>query len=624
VTLRYVPAAAFLGCALMVGVSLSTGYRRVRLHEPGENARPLETLDGGYVGSEACRSCHPWEHSTWHTSFHRTMTQKPTPGAVLGRFDGTELEAEGRRIRLVQDGDDFWAEFRDIQDAAAAGAPVRRRIVLMTGAHHQQIYWMDSGIGRAVEMLPVAWLIEEQRWRPFKSLIVRPPDSHIMPESDPGEWNRNCNRCHATFTRPNVGFEVDTRVVEFGISCEECHGPGGAHVHANMDPGRRFRQWLRSGPDTSIVQPARLDHRLSSQVCGQCHAVTLRDQAENARWNVHGFSYEPGDDLGATQTVVRRDEDSKVVRGVMQEFPLFLETMFWSDGVVRAAGREYSGFLGSGCFEKGTISCVSCHVMHEKRDDPRPRQEWRNDQLHAEGLGNRACTQCHPGFEKERDLVAHTHHRADSEGSSCYNCHMPHTTWALLKAVRNHHIDSPTVQSSLDTGRPNACNLCHLDQPLAWTAEHLHRWYGTPTPALGHDDSTVSAGVRWTLSGDAGQRALLAWSYGWPAAQQASGTAWMAPHLGQLLEDPYDVVRYVAHRSLRSRPQNMRFEYDHMDPAAARAGAAERVLELWMQGGVPPEARRASVLVDPQGRLLHGAVQRLLAARDNRDVVIAE
>ena len=53
---------------------------------------------------------------------------------------------------------------------------------------------------------------------------------------------------------------------------------------------------------------------------------------------------------------------------------------------------------------------------------------------------------------------------------------MTATTYGLVKAIRSHLIDSPTVESSLTTGRPNACNLCHLDRTLDWTADlAVHR-----------------------------------------------------------------------------------------------------------------------------------------------------
>ena len=60
-------------------------------------------------------------------------------------------------------------------------------------------------------------------------------------------------------------------------------------------------------------------------------------------------------------------------------------------------------------------------------------------------------------------------------------------------AIPSHQISSPTVQATIDTGRPNACNLCHLDKTLEWSAEHLFEWYGTPKPDLNDDDRTIAA-----------------------------------------------------------------------------------------------------------------------------------
>jgi hypothetical protein len=173
---------------------------------------------------------------------------------------------------------------------------------------------------------------------------------------------------------------------------------------------------------------------------------------------------------------------------------------------------------------------------------------WADDQLAANAGGNEACVSCHP------TSTTHAHHRADSPGSSCYNCHMPYTTYGLLKTIRSHQISSPSVQASLDTGRPNACNLCHLDKTLAWTADALSRWYATPAPALADDDRTVAASLMGLLRGDAGQRAIVAQSMGWAPAQQASGTGWLTPYLALLQKDSYDAVRYIASRSLRSLP----------------------------------------------------------------------
>ncbi len=55
----------------------------------------LERKADGFVGSDTCRACHPREYSTWHDSFHRTMTQLATPEAVIGDFaDGLAAPAQ--------------------------------------------------------------------------------------------------------------------------------------------------------------------------------------------------------------------------------------------------------------------------------------------------------------------------------------------------------------------------------------------------------------------------------------------------------------------------------------------------------------------------------------------------
>ena len=59
------------------------------------------------------------------------------------------------------------------------------------------------------------------------------------------------------------------------------------------------------------------------------------------------------------------------------------------------------------------------------------------------------------------------------------NCHMPYTAYALFKGIRSHQIDSPSAKMTLRGGRPNACNQCHLDKTLQWTAERLEAWNAT-------------------------------------------------------------------------------------------------------------------------------------------------
>ncbi len=590
--------------------------------------RPVEVQGEGYVSSRACRECHQHNFDTWYSSYHRTMTQVATPEAVIGLFDDVELQLSGQTYRLERSGDEYRVEIDDPNRRSADGQPARitRQVVMTTGSHHMQAYWLETGDGRKLMQLPFVFLEPEQRWIPSDASFLQPPRASQLPV--PGLWNMNCVRCHVTDGRP--GYRppdvLDTQLSEFGIACEACHGPGERHVQLFRETtGAQLDARLAaSGPE--IAQPARLPHDRSSMVCGQCHGVSrFYNEDSTQDWMDRGFRFRPGDDLTLTRFMVRMDETLELpaMRELLEANPTYLEDRFWSDGMARVSGREYSGLLESACYQKGELACVSCHRLHQGERDPRPRPEWANDLLKLNMEGNSACLQCHGTFEAT--LEQHTHHSRESTGSLCGNCHMPHTTYGLQKAIRSHLIDIPTVQASLETGRPNACNLCHLDEPLSWTAEHLSEWYGTPRPDLTNDEETIAASLLWLLKGDAGQRVLIAWSMGWQPAREASGTAWMAPFLGQLLADPYDAVRFVAARSLRRLPGFADFEYDFLAPPGEREMRRGRAVSRWTRRSSASERPTGeAILINSRGTLQRELLTRLLGERDDRRVYLNE
>ena len=310
-----------------------------------------------------------------------------------------------------------------------------------------------------------------------------------------------------------------------------------------------------------------------------------------------------------------RKADSDVLRAMLERDPGFLDGTFWSDGMVRVSGREYNGLVESPCFQRGEMSCLSCHAMHTDPTDPAAVEAWRDDQLEAGMRGNAACVQCHQSIGDR--LEEHTHHLTDSSGSQCTNCHMPHTTYGLLKAIRSHQIDVPRVGVTLETGRPNACNLCHLDRSLRWTADQLADWYGhdRPGPFADGDLEALPASAVWMLSGDAGQRAVVAWGMGWEEARAVSGTDWQEPLLAELLDDPYEAVRFIAARTLRGYPSGVPLDYDFVGPRPQRTTARQRVLAAWAERTTRPAAERT---------VPAEAIERLVERRDDRPLTLLE
>ncbi len=562
--------------------------------------RPIQKPHDGYIGSSACLECHPNEHDSWSQSYHRTMTQVVSPDSVAGGFEGNSQEIYGWEFTPQKRGDEYWGSIKSM----SGDAYHEYQLVMSTGSHHMQKYWYHTGKSRKMGMLPMVYLIEADKWLPEKSAFLSPPQNSLGMRE--GAWNTGCNQCHATGSHPRItgANEMDTLVAEFGISCEACHGPGETHAQEKTT--------------SSIVNPRELTALKSAQVCGQCHGAWLRTNKEaSSSWSQTGTTYRPGDDLFATRYYPHGSKDKP-----LHEKLRAVES-FWPDGENRVAGREMNGLLASPCHahalgDDKKMSCISCHDLHTSAED---KKSWANDQMGEGMYGNEACLQCHETYREK--LVEHTHHSADSSGSLCYNCHMPYTSYGLLKAVRTHTVGSPSAQTTVDTGKINACNQCHLDQTLDWTAQNLTAMYGHAEVELPTDHKNIAASVVWTAKGDAAQRALMAWSMGWEDAREVSGDSWTVFYLVDLMFDDYDAIRYIAYRSLKTIPGFESIKYDHMRPAEERERVTNEVLAAW-HASAQERPTDAKLLYDVDGEIEYSNYQSLRQLRDTRPILVTE
>ena len=576
---------------------------------------PYQRVAGGYVSSSKCRSCHPSEYSSWYHTYHRTMTLAALPESVVGNLDKVNLKSKSHSFYLEQRNNEFWVqEIYHNPKTNKDEIGTWNQILMTTGSHQTQIYWVRGPQANQLRIFPFAYLILKDKWVPLADAFLKYPE---QVENENLFWNFNCIQCHATAgqSRPHVTGKTNTRVGELGIACESCHGPARNHVLINQDPLQRYQNHFRNKSDSTIVNPNRESHRSSSQICGQCHGIFYILDLDHAKQ--HGFQYRPGDDLEKTKPTIRPKQAKwrKIVNDLEKQDPTFLSNRFWPDGMVRVGGREYNGLLESPCYQKGTMSCLSCHSMHN--------YQARADQL-SEGMeGDQACLGCHASYRKQ--ITQHTHHPKNSAGSRCYNCHMPYTAYGLLKAQRSHQIDNPSVHSSIKTGRPNACNLCHLDQSLAWTQTHLSQWYQIPAVNLTQEQKEISAVLLWLLRGDAGQRALAAITMGWNVAREASGENWLAPFLAELLDDPYTAVRFLAGQSLWTIQEFKELEYDSQASSKQRIASKNRALEIWERSQISDTRRTGkSILIKSDGRVDREKMLTFLSQRNDRKMDLSE
>ena len=566
----------------------------------------------GFISSKSCRECHPTQHESWHKTYHRSMTQVASTESVVGDFDDVKLNSRGRDYHLYRKGDEYWVKMADPDwellamqhgaDLAEIDDPplIDRQVVMTTGSHHMQGYWIRGDIGNQLRQIPWYYIIKEQRWVPREDVFMEPPGSprHFM------EWNDACIICHSVGGAPRTNRQasmIDTHVAELGIACEACHGPGQPHVDYQRKVAANQSVAGLSDP---VVNPKLKDHKVASEICGQCHSVF--GPYDDQQFVAFGYPYRAGANLKESHyTLTFEDAHGKFGSERLQAY-------FWDDGTCRIGGREYLGLINSPCYEQGKMSCLSCHSLHES--DP-------NDLLSVDMRSNDACLQCHE--EYKGNLEAHTHHATDSAGSLCYNCHMPHTTYALLKSIRSHRIVTPNVSTSVEAGRPNACNLCHLDKTYEWTANTLNDWYDIPKPKLDADEKEIAASLLWGLKGDAVQRIITAWHLGWEPGIEASGAEWQPRFLAELLNDDYSTVRYVAGEAMRRYLKD--WDYDFIATPAEREESKAAAIELWKNSNsLPNDQRNERLLIKADGSVDLKRLNRLLSDRDNRPITLPE
>ena len=515
--------------------------------------QPIDFSNAEFVGSAVCADCHQGRHGSWYATYHRTMTQYATPETVQGRFDGQALDYAGFRVRPIEENGRFFFDYYDL----STGAWLNRISIDKTvGSHRYQQYLTRLPEDQTHVRLHYLWHNGDQRWVHMNGAFLGPDgqefDQHIA------IWNQNCIFCHNTGPQPRItnyeelqararrgeAIEValDTRfdsvVAELGISCETCHGPGERHVELAGERWNRVAMRLAPGRDQSIVNPVRLDAQRGSHVCAQCHAQRMFPDVDQLRQMMDtGPSFRPGDDLHDHVVPVRRD----TVVPVLGHEDLF-ELRFWADGTPRLTAYEYQGMSASACYQQAQLSCMDCHSMHA--GDPAGQLTDRN-------RGNAPCLRCHQDFRRETALVEHTRHPAESAGSLCYNCHMPHLKYGVMDIHRSHRIEVPDAHRDAAAGRPNACLNCHVEETPLWVAIELAGWNGPAEAAhapVRQDGGPLELSELSTvLVGDPVQKAVMAWRAGHvDSVQRGRERAWMLAYLIEAMEDIYPSTRRFA------------------------------------------------------------------------------
>jgi predicted CXXCH cytochrome family protein len=407
---------------------------------------------GEYTGSKSCRACHQDIYDSYIESNHYHYIQPATPETVIGDFVENNVIKVGKyQTRMSRRGNEFF-----VTTIGPDGKYHEYPCVRAIGFYFKQRYFTVLPEDGRSYVLPIQWNKNEKRWI----------DYHGPEKANPGDgefWCDpiraeaiQCAGCHDTGVKlaplKPSGLPQYT-AAEASIGCEACHGPCREHLKNPAEPSTRLR--LRALPVQRQVD-----------VCGQCHG-----RGEDPSQGTHyPLGFLPGGRLARSYDLVE---------------PVFGKKTgdFWPDGSALSHHQQYTEFIGSAHYREGGMTCTTCHDPHHRK---------RYGMLKAEVQDNELCLPCHARFREKKQLIAHTHHDPDKEGSRCINCHMPKViSHEQPLQLRHHGFSKPNPLKTVVWGAPNACNLCHTDKekdPPEKMAAAMEKW-GIPLTTVGKESN---------------------------------------------------------------------------------------------------------------------------------------
>lgn len=348
----------------------------------------------GYVGSAACARCHPSIYESYSkTDMGRSMSAiTPT---VLKTFPASaqvpapnlnrHFEVFAREGMLYQSeyainpgGQEVFRDTRKLDFLIGSGA---------------------NGIGALVKQ--EGYLFEAPL-----SFYTKPGKWALSPGYEFGDYGFNrpilagCILCHGGRPRITAGESakmMDPPFAELPIGCENCHGPGEAHIAS-----------AEMGSASSIVNPANLSSWLANNICMSCH------QTGDARVLKDGKSYldfRPGKNLEDTLSIilVPFDRNSAPKDDLLEHY---------------LSMRLSKCYLNSG----GKLRCITCHDPHVQPAAQQAPEYFRQK-----------CLTCHT---EKSCAIPLTTRQKKTPPNDCAGCHMPKRDVTVIShsVLTNHRI----------------------------------------------------------------------------------------------------------------------------------------------------------------------------------------
>ena|SRR5882762_1007011 len=385
------------------------------------SAQQSSNADAGYVGSRVCAKCHPSIYESFlRTDMGRSMSQI-TP-ALLEQIPSSASVFDPKLNRhfeiYARDGNLYQSEYA----TSAAGKDVFRET--------RKLEWIiGSGAnGRGAIVKEGDYLFEAPL-----SFYTKPHRWALSPGYEFGDYGFDrpilpaCIACHSgqpRFILDGNGRFKEPAFAELAIGCENCHGPGEAHVASEQ---------MGSVPG-SITNPGNLSPWLADNICMSCH------QSGDARILQPGKTYRdfrPGTELDDTLSIF-------LVPFSRQSAP--------KDDLL----EHYLSMRLSTCYQRsgGRLGCISCHDPHVQPSQQEAPEYFR-----------KKCLACHTEKSCAVPLALRLHKAPPDD---CAGCHMPKRDVTVIShsVLTNHRIvaeaEEPFPEVAFRMTTPQLPDLVHL------------------------------------------------------------------------------------------------------------------------------------------------------------------